>query len=189
MNLKIIRTKRSGFSDASAQFGLLVAVIGLSLLTAASSIGAIVWDVSMNDPGSTYSAYYEAIDSNLSAALDEYSHRLVSTMPRSIQIEISFSSSVTRSTGYSATSVFVSNVDGINVSTQSVASEIATGIDANAATPDLYLKFQPTYLINELWFDPKPLVCSAPVRADKTDALFGSPPRTSARIGFQRLAR
>jgi hypothetical protein len=148
----------------------ITGLMGQLLLSAATSKGAIAWDVSVNDPGSTYSAYYAPIETNLAAALNEYSRFLVSNTPSSIQIEISFSPSVTRSTGYSATSVFVGNVGGVNVYTQSVASEIATGVDPNGTTPDLYLKFQPSYLVNELWFDPTPVQRSAPVPADKTDA-------------------
>jgi hypothetical protein len=75
-----------------------------------------------------------------------------------------------RSTGFSATSMFVNNVGGVNVFEQGVANEIRTGIDPNGDMPDLYLKFEPSYLTGELWFDPNPLARSAPVPGDKTDA-------------------
>jgi hypothetical protein len=146
------------------------AVVLLSSLVPASTWGAITWDVSFNDPGSTFQPYYEPIESNLSAALNEYSSLLVSNTPSSIQIEIGFSPSVTRSTGYSATSAFVDNIAGVNVYEQGVANEIQTGIDPNGAIPDLYLKFQPSYLTSELWFDPAPQARNLPVPVDKTDA-------------------
>jgi hypothetical protein len=149
---------------------LLTPIVGLLSFVMATSKGAIVWNVSVNDPGSTFQAYYEPIESNLSAALNEYSSLLVSNTPSSIQIEIGFSSSVTRSTGYSATSVFVGDFEGTNVFAQGVASEIATGMDPNGPAPDLYLKFQPSYLTSELWFDPTPQLRNTPVPTDKTDA-------------------
>ncbi len=149
----------------------LMAVLALLLwLLTTTSRGAITWNVSINDPGSTYQAYYAPIESNLSAALTEWSNCLASLHPSSIEIEISFSTSVTRSTGYSATSVFTNTVGGVNVYEQGVASEIRTGVDPNGATPDLYLKFQPSYLTDELWFDPNPQMRTTPVPATKTDA-------------------
>jgi hypothetical protein len=151
-------------------YGSFASIVVLSSLVAAGSKGAITWDVSVNDPGSTFQGYYAPIESNLSAALSEYSSLLISNTPSSIQIEISFSPSVTRSTGYSATSAFVDNIGGVNVYEQGVANEIRTGIDPNGAIPDLYLKFQPSYLTSELWFDPAPQARNLPVPADKTDA-------------------
>ena len=157
MQSKLTRTPR-----------VVLAVVQLLLPNALSA--AISWDFSINDPGETYQAYYTPIESNLTVALAEWSSHLVSSVPSSIQIEISFASSVTRSTGYSATSAFVNNVGGVNVFEQSVANEIRTGVDPNGTMPDLYLKFEPSYLTGELWFDPNPQARTAPVPANKTDA-------------------
>ena len=150
--------------------GSLAVLVSLLWVMPATSRAAITWNVSVNDPGLTYQAYYAPIESNLSAALTEWSSCLASPHPSSIEIEISFSTGVTRSTGYSATSVFTNNLGGVNVYEQGVASEIRTGVDPNGSTPDLYLKFQPSYLTGELWFDPNPLSRTTPVPADKTDA-------------------
>ena len=68
------------------------------------------------------------------------------------------------------TSAFVNNIDGINVYEQGVASEIRTGSDPNGALPDLYLKFEPSYLTGELWFDPDPQTRTTLVPSNKTDA-------------------
>jgi len=140
------------------------------LLVSAGAQAAITWDVSINDPGSMYQAYYAGIQSNLSAALSDWSTHLVSSTTSSIQIEIDFSTSVTRSTAFSAASAFVDTVNGVNVYEQGVAYEIRTGLDPNGAAPDLYLKFQPSYLSGELWFDPSPQTRTAPVPSNKTDA-------------------
>ena len=147
------------------------AIIAVVLLLMPNALpAAISWDFTINDPGATYQAYYPPIESNLTAALAEWSSHLVSNVSSSIQIEISFDSSVTRSTGYSATSAFVNNVGGVNVFEQSVANEIRTGVDPNGTMPDMYLKFEPSYLTGELWFDPNPQARTAPVPANKTDA-------------------
>ena len=127
------------------------AVLAVVLLLLPDALpAAISWDFTINDPGATYQAYYTPIESNLTVTLAEWSSHLVSNVPSSIQIEISFASSVTRSTGYSATSAFVNNVGGVNVFEQSVANEIRTGADPNGTMPDLYLKFEPGYLTGEL---------------------------------------
>jgi hypothetical protein len=160
-----VSTMQSNFARTSS------AVLAVVLLLLPNALpAAISWDFTINDPGATYQAYYTPIESNLTAALAEWSSHLVSNVPSSIQIEISFASSVTRSTGYSATSVFVNNVGGVNVFEQSVANEIRTGADPNGIMPDLYLKFEPSYLSGELWFDPNPQTRNSPVPADKTDA-------------------
>ena len=64
----------------------------------------------------------------------------------------------------------VDNIGGVDVYEQGVANEIRTGVDPNDAAPDLYLKFQPSYLTGELWFDPAPQAQNVPVPSDKTDA-------------------
>ena len=119
----------------------LIAFLAMMLLIPATTPASINWNVSINDPGLAYQPYYAPIESNLSAALNEWSSHLVSNTPSSIEIEIGFSSSVNRSTGYSATSVYTNTLNGVNIYEQGVASEIRTGIDPNGATRDLYLQF------------------------------------------------
>ena len=141
------------------------------------------WDLSINDPGAAYQAYYASIESCLLAAAEEWSTHLVSTVPSSIQIEVDITASVSRAGGI-ATSVFVSNRDGVNIFEQGVANEIRTGIDLNGATPDLYILINPNYLAGELWFDPSPHLRTTPVPSDKTDAFSVMLHELAHAIGF-----
>src|SRR5262245_6599508 len=100
---------------------LLFELTLLAALPINATLASINWNVTINDPGSTYQAYYGPIQSILAAALDEYSELLASPVQSTIQIEVSFSASVVRSTGYSDTSVFVANQAGVNVFEQGVA--------------------------------------------------------------------
>jgi hypothetical protein len=134
-------------------------LFGLTLLAALPTnvaLASINWDVSVSAPGGAYQSYYAPIQSNLAAALEECSELLASPVQSTIQIEVSFSTAVMRSTGFSDTSVFVANQAGVNIFEQGVAAEIRTGIDPNGSLPDLRLKFEPDYLAQQLWFDPSP---------------------------------
>ncbi|HTM52557.1 MAG TPA: hypothetical protein VL175_00930 [Pirellulales bacterium] len=164
-----------------------VAKVAIAFLVGCKSCAcaAINWNLTINDPGSSFKAYYAPIQSNLSAALGDWSSHLFSGGSRNIEVEIDFTDvGITRSTGYSATSVFTKNVGGINVFEQAVAAEVRTGIDPNGAAIDMYVKFQPAYLINELWFDPNPQSRSAPVPLDRTDAYSVLLHEVAHAIGF-----
>jgi hypothetical protein len=140
--------------------------------------------MSFNDPGASFQPYYDLIETNLSAAIGNYSRLLVSPIASSIQIEISFSDSVTRATGFSDTSAFVRNQAGVNIFEQGVAAEIRTGVDPNGVAPDLHIEFQPIYLTDELWFDPAPLNRNLAVPANKTDAVSVLIHELTHAIGF-----
>jgi hypothetical protein len=159
-------------------------VILLTWLISGQSWRAITWDISFNDPGASFQPYYDLIETNQSAAIGNYSRLLVSPTASSIEIEISFSDGVTRSTGFSDTSAFIRNEAGVNIFEQGVAAEIRTGVDPNGAAPDLHIEFQPTYLRDELWFDPAPLTRNLAVPSDKTDAVSVLIHELTHAIGF-----
>lgn len=52
-----------------------------------------------------------------------------------------------------------------------MAAEIRTGVDPNGATPDVEIDLNPVYANSELWFDPEPLVRTALVDIEHTDAM------------------
>lgn len=151
----------------------IAASIGLLwLLSCTVSLHAapITWNVTFNDQSGTYQAYDDAIRSTLLATANEWSTHLVTSAPRTVDIEVRFTTAVPRSSGHSVTSAFITTVNGVNVYEQGVVDKLETGQEPNGTTPDIYVDFNPTYLQNELWFDPAPASRTAPVPADKTDA-------------------
>lgn len=91
--------------------------------------------------------------------------------PRSIEIEIAIDLVIPTANAASLTTAFVGVIDGRNTFEQGVAHELRTGVDPNDGAPDARITFGLAYLRNELWFDPDPAVRSAPVPANRTDAL------------------
>lgn len=152
-------------------------LIGLALLLssslavrAAAASPPITWSLTFDDPSGTYQAYDDEIRYTFLAAAAEWSSHLVTTAPRTIDVGVRFITDVPRSSGHSVTSAFVSTVNGVNIFEQGLVDKLETGQEPNGTTPDMYLDFNPTYLQNELWFDPAPASRTMPVPADKTDA-------------------
>ena len=149
------------------------ASIGLSCLLTCTvwlRAGPITWNVTFDDPSATYQAYDDEIRSVFLATANEWSTHLVTSAPRTVDVQVRFITTVPRSSGHSVTSAFVATENGVNVYEQGVVDKLETGQEPQGTTPDIYLDFNPTYLQNELWFDPAPASRTAPVPADKTDA-------------------
>ena len=142
-----------------------------ALLALASSHAnaAITYNVSFNDPFGQAASFYSAIDSHVGAALATWGSSLAGSADVAVRVDIS--STVPRATGASATSGLVRSTPTYNVFEQGLAYELRTGIDPNGAAADVVLTFNPTYLATELWFDPNPLLRSATVAANRTDAM------------------
>ncbi len=110
------------------------------------------------------------ITSHLQAAGRRWAQTIGQTGVRSIEIQVSVSN-VPTANATSATTVFVANVGGRALYEQAVAHELRTGTDPNGITPDALVTFGLDYLRNELWFDPDPDSRTAPVPANRTDAM------------------
>jgi hypothetical protein len=133
-------------------------------------VGAtIMYDVSFNDQFGTFSAFYAPIQSHLLAAGADWARSIAGDT--TLQIEVQFADSINRSVGRSATNAPIGNQDARIVVQEGAAFKIATGMDVNGPLPDIIVGFQPTYLQNQLWFDPNPFSRTAPVPSDKTDAM------------------
>jgi hypothetical protein len=146
--------------------GLLLGVLFL----VPRPVGAtIMYDVSFNDQFGTFSAFYAPIQSHLLAAGADWARSIAGDT--TLQIEVQFADSINRSFGRSATNAPVASQDGRTVLQEGAAFKIATGRDINGSSPDIIIGFQPTYLQNQLWFDPNPSSRTAPVPSDKTDAM------------------
>ena len=110
------------------------------------------------------------IDTHLREAGRRWMQALGITAARNIELRVGVSNAPTAN-GSSTTSVAIGGVGGRTLYEQGVANELRTGIDPNGATPDGTVTFGLDYLRNELWFDPAPATRSAPVPANRTDAM------------------
>ena len=130
----------------------------------------ITWNITFDDAGGTYQQYYAGIQSNFLAAANEWASHLVS-VPRTIDVEVRFLTTIPRSSGHSVTSGFVQTINGVNVFEQGFVYKLQHGTEPQGITPDVYFDLNPTYLSGNLWFDPDPTARTAPVPNNRTDAV------------------
>lgn len=90
--------------------------------------------------------------------------------PRYIEIEIAIDD-IPTANGASVTTAYIGDIDGRATYEQGVARELRLNEDPNMAEPDGRITIGLGYLRNELWFDPDPLARTAPVPANRTDAM------------------
>lgn len=111
---------------------------------------------------------------NITAELQEggrtWASRITIDGPRSIEVVVAIDDEPTVSAA-SLTTSYIRQIDGRATYEQGVAHELRTGIDPNGAAPDALITFGLDYLHNELWFDPDPAARTAPVPANRTDAM------------------
>jgi len=151
-------------------FGLVISAAVAALCQPLRADAAITFQVSFNDPGSLYSAYYDRIRSNVISAGNEWAGFFGSNYNASLQVQLSFADIATAS-GASLTNSYVGVSSGIATYEQGAAYEIRTGLDPNGAAPDLRITIgRNGYLQNELWFDPSPNRQSVAVPSNRTDA-------------------
>ncbi len=137
------------------------------LLLGASARSEITFVVTFDDPSLNFTAYYDAIESNLTAAGAAWSERLVGDA--SIEVHVGFAD-IEFSFARSLTTVFVGTAGEFNVFEEGVAAEIRTGVDPNGTDADAEWVVGFDYLADELWFDPSPPTEDAPIPDDRTDA-------------------
>lgn len=130
--------------------------------------GAVNFQVTFNDPGGTWSAYYAPIQSNLEAAGKWWARRLNGNA--NLEIVISFAD-IPTGNGGSMTSVFIGTSGPYDIFEQGAAYEVRTGIDPNGATPDIQMTLGYGYLTSNLWFDPDPYRRIAPIPSNRTDSV------------------
>ena len=163
--MKAISTSRIPIKGLGIKY---LAVVSLVVMTNRLS-AQLVFTLSFDDPGGTYSSYYPDIASNLGAAEGLWSQKL--TGSTTLDVVVKFDSTVTRAYGASVTSSFVETSGGFNVLEQGAAAEIRTGTDPNGTSPDIEIGLNPSYLMSELWFDPHPNSRSDSVPSDRTDSV------------------
>jgi hypothetical protein len=129
---------------------------------------AITYNVTFADPSGPYSSYYPAITAALQAAGAEWNRHLVGS--GSLEVEISMANIPTMD-GASVSTGFVSNNGTRDIFEQGAVYEIRTGVDPNGGDADVRIRIGTAYLTNELWFDPNPQTRTAPIPANKIDAI------------------
>jgi len=144
-------------------------VIVVFILLQSSLSASPIYTVSFLDPGSAYSQFYSQIAANLLAAGSVW-NKFLGGPPISIDLEVKFDALTPRATGGAATSVFVFNNGAYDVFQQGAAAELQSGLDPNGELPDGIITIGPSYLTNELWFDPDPYSRLASIPSNKTDA-------------------
>jgi Ca2+-binding RTX toxin-like protein len=88
----------------------------------------------------------------------------------SVRIEITTAANSGRADGTWGNGQSLGIVNGLAVEQGAPAYELITGFNAAGGEPDITLRFDPTYLLNELFLDPSPQVRNdTPI--DKTDGL------------------
>jgi hypothetical protein len=90
--------------------------------------------------------------------------------PRYIEIEIAIDT-IPTANGASVTTAYIGDIDGRPTYEQGVARELRLNEDPNMGEPDGRITIGLDYLRNELWFDPDPTTRTAPVPANRTDAM------------------
>lgn len=134
-----------------------------------SDPAAISYNIIFADPSGPYASYYPAITASMQAAGAEWNRRLAGS--GSLEVEIVIEPGIPTANGGSVTSGFVRNNGTRDIFEQGAAYEIRTGTDPNVADPDIRIRIGTTYLTNDLWFDPDPQTRTAPIPANRIDAV------------------
>ncbi|MGE5452298.1 MAG: hypothetical protein ACM3VZ_10725 [Acidobacteriota bacterium] len=106
---------------------------------------------------------------HVGAALADWGQHLVGSAK--IDVEVQLTDSVVAAAASSRASAYVGEQAGMKIYGSGMAFKINQGVDVNGDTPDIEILLNPTYLRNELWFDPAPFSRQALVPLDKVDAM------------------
>jgi hypothetical protein len=112
----------------------------------------------------------EAIVWHVQAAGTRWTDAVHAPLPSLIEIQISIAD-IPTANGASASTALIDTIDGRETYEQGVAHELFYNEDPTGPGPDGLITFGLDYLRNELWFDPDPFARTAPVPADRTDAM------------------
>lgn len=146
-----------------------------AVLVAAASVAACPAQAALDssvqfvDGANLALGLYDEIAQHVDAAMASWGRYLVGDAH--IDVEVQVTDSVPAAAASSRSSSYVGQVGSVYVYEAGMAVKINQGLDVNGSTPDVEILFNPTYLRNELWFDPDPYLRQALVPQDKTDAM------------------
>lgn len=141
-------------------------VMSTALTPAHAKIDA---NVTFVDDGNSLSHWYDRITSHVNAALAEWGKVVLGDA--TVDVEIKVTQAVPRSAASSKDSAYIRYQNGLSVYAPGAIKKINEGVDVNGPGPDLEILVNPLYIKNELWFDPDPMMRSALVPDNKTDAV------------------
>ena len=110
------------------------------------------------------------IEEHVRRAGERWAEAIGIPTPRYIEIVISIDD-IPTANGGSTTTAFIGMIDGRDTFEQGVARELRLNEDPNMGEPDGHITIGLDYLRNELWFDPDPVLRTAPVPGNRTDAM------------------
>ncbi|HET8871294.1 MAG TPA: PEP-CTERM sorting domain-containing protein [Aquabacterium sp.] len=145
---------------------LAAVTLSVSSLPAQAALDSSVHIV---DTANLVSGLYDQIANHVNAALSDWGRYLVGSAK--IDVEFNVTNSVATAAASSRASAYIGDHGAIHVYGAGMAYKVDTGIDVNGATPDIEILCNPTYLLNELWFDPDPYLRQTGVPTNKTDAM------------------
>lgn len=154
---------------ALARSRALFAAFAAVAVAAPATRGAITYSVAFDDPTGALAPVRSLIEQHVLAAGQRWGNYLVGD--GAIEVLVRTATSVPFAEGRSFTSNFVRTSGGFNVFEQGMTAEIRTGVDPNAASPDVEILINPDYANNELWYDPDPVARTAAVDVNRTDAM------------------
>jgi hypothetical protein len=111
-----------------------------------------------------------SIESNLLAAAQLWGEHSDAEASLEITFRVDRNANAGRGSGNSVTTVIAGEYDGNVVYEQGMAYELRTGHDPNGNEADVAIVLHPDYMAT-LWFDPQPGQRTAPVPADRLDAM------------------
>ena len=127
------------------------------------------FSVSISDPSGHFAGFENQIESNLLAAANSWGSRFSSNS--SIEITVFPNTSIATASASSVDPVFIRTDGSLNIFEYGMMSELRTGVDPNGSIHDVSVNLSPSYVSNELWFDPAPQTRSDPVPSGSTDAV------------------
>lgn len=151
---------------AAVRSAMLILTLMGVVSASQASVGASVQIV---DTAHQVTDLYNQIVSNVGAAVSDWGQHLFGG--GQVDVEVQVTDSVARAAASSRASAYVGTQGGLMLYDAGAAYKINSGVDVNGAAPDIEILVNPSYLRNELWFDPDPASRQTAVPWDKTDAM------------------
>jgi hypothetical protein len=146
-----------------------IALMAVSLVGARAH-AAINYSIAFDDPTNALNATVRPLlESHAIAAGQRWANFLVGDAD--IEVVIRANAAIPFAEGRSVASSFVENNGAFDVFEQGMTAELRTGVDPNGADHDVVIEINPTYVDDELWFDPDPVARTEPVDVNRTDAM------------------
>jgi hypothetical protein len=145
---------------------VLMAVV----LVGARAHAAINYSIAFDDPTNALnSTVRPLLESHAIAAGERWAKFLIGDAD--VEVVIRANAAIPFAEGRSVTSSFVKKNGALDVFEQGMTAELRTGVDPNGADYDVVIEINPTYVNDELWFDPDPVARTAVVDVNRTDAM------------------